>query len=137
MFYDSQPVPMVRKRCTADNPSSTQPPEVPARSCVPTPRQSQACIRTASSPSPLGANTQPGKNQRAKPSVVANLKIVKMKLQKKTSAEATKISGNTENEYQEIAEEKPPNRPHFSWTVVTEGGLPQEYRLPPPFAPGY
>lgn len=155
MFKDSQPLPMTRNRYTADNSPSTQPPEVPARSAVPALKQNQASIRTVSAPeSPVaaehrfGVNTGSVKNQEVKPTIVTNLKILKNKFQKKPSMsqefmyteinmEATDKSRNTENEYQEITGEQTFTRPHFPCTDVTDGGLPQEYFPPPPFAPGY
>ncbi|XP_070764955.1 hematopoietic SH2 domain-containing protein homolog [Enoplosus armatus] len=158
--YPATPVPMTRNRYTANNPPSNQPPEVPARSSVPPLKQNQACIRTVSAPeSPsiptehtFGTNIQSAKIQEAKSSVVTNLKNLKKKFQKKRSTsqefmyaeidmEATDMSGNTENEYHEITGEQTFNDPPFSYTCtdvrLTDGGLPQEYLAPPPFAPGY
>lgn len=160
--YDLQPVPMTRKRYTAENPPSNQPPEVPARSSVLPLKQNQACVRTVSAPqSPstptaaehqFGANVQSVKNQEAKLSVVTNLKNLKKKFQKKRSTsqefvsaeinvEAADRSGNTENEYQEIAGEQAFSGPPFSDTCtdvsLSDEELPQEYLPPPPFAPGY
>ncbi len=46
----------------------------------------------------------------------------------------------TENDYQEITGEPTsngPTFPDFTDTRETDGGLPQEYHQPPPFAPGY
>ncbi|XP_028260685.1 hematopoietic SH2 domain-containing protein homolog isoform X2 [Parambassis ranga] len=158
----TMPVPMTRKRYTADNPPSDQPPEVPSRSCLNL-KQNQACIRTVSVPdspstftasehSTLCVNIQPLKIHESKPSVVTNLKNFRRKFQKKRSSsqdntyaeinmDAADGSGITENEYQEI-----PGAQTFrhsplsqSCTDVTlaEQMLPQEYMPPPPFAPGY
>lgn len=162
MFHvrDLQPLPMTRNKYTADNPPSNQAPEVPARTSVPPLKQNQTCIRTVSAPenpstptaseNSSGANIQSAKNQEAKLSVVSNLKNLKKKFQKKRSTsqelmyteinvEATDRSGNTDNEYQEIAGEQ--TGPQFSNSRSdvrsTGGGLPQEYHQPPPFAPGY
>ncbi|KAM9357535.1 hematopoietic SH2 domain-containing protein homolog [Symphorus nematophorus] len=156
------PVAMARSRYLADNPSSNQRPEVPARSTVPPLKQNQACIRTVSAPEspsapaatehPLGANIQPVKNQEPKPSGFTNLKNLKKKFQKRRSvsqeimytevnAEAIQRSGSVENEYQEITGEQTSNCPPCSNTCsdirLTDRGLPQEYLPPPPFAPGY
>ncbi|XP_040897200.1 hematopoietic SH2 domain-containing protein homolog [Toxotes jaculatrix] len=146
------PVPFTRKRYTADNPPSNQPPEVPARSFVPPLKQNQACVRTVSAPEgpstptapehPLGGNIRPVKNHEVKPSVVTNLKNLKKKFQKKRSTsqehmymeinvETTERS--TESEYQEITEEQ---ITHTNVTLSDEA-LPLEYLPPPPFAPGY
>uniref|UniRef100_UPI0037E709C0 hematopoietic SH2 domain-containing protein homolog n=1 Tax=Semicossyphus pulcher TaxID=241346 RepID=UPI0037E709C0 len=144
--FPDTPVPMAR---------NSQRPEVPARSCVPPLRQNQACTRTVSAPDsrsthtehPLSTNTSAVKNKEVKPSVVSNLKNLKKKFQKKRSPslefmhaeineEATDKSENMENEYQEIPRDF--NAPHTSSGVrLTDGGLPQEYHQPPPFAPGF
>ncbi|GAA6221554.1 hematopoietic SH2 domain-containing protein [Lates japonicus] len=153
----TMPVPLTRKRYAADNPPSNQPPEVPARTCVPPLKQNQACIRTVSAPEgpstptatdhQFSGNTQPVKNTEVKPSVVTNLKNLKKKFQKKrsTSQEHTyteiNVEANTESEYQEITGEQTFNGAPFSYAhtdvTLTDGALPQEYLPPPPFAPGY
>lgn len=142
-----------RKRYVADKSASIQPPEVPARSSVPSLRQNQACMPTTSEPeSPftptepqLNSNTESLKNQEAKSSVVTNLKGLKKKFQKRIMSqdftyteinmEATDTSRNTAS--QEITGEQTINCPNSSCTNATDGGLPQEYLPPPPFAPGY
>lgn len=139
---DFQPVPKNRRRYIADNPSpSTQPPEVPARSSALPPRPNQASVpESLSTPAAtedlFSANTNSDKNQEAKPSVVS--KILQTKFQKRAGSLQdffnVELSRDTENE---VTEEKTVNRPHFSCSDLTDGGLPQEYRLPPPFAPGY
>ncbi|XP_076583077.1 hematopoietic SH2 domain-containing protein homolog [Chaetodon auriga] len=156
----AMPVPMTRNKYMADNPPSNRPPEVPARTSVPPLKLNQACIRTVSAPespsTPTATEHSPGvtiqsvKNQEAKLSVVTNLKNLKKKFHKKRSTsqelmyteinvEATVRSENTDNEYQEITGEQA--SPQFSYTSTvarpTDGGLPQEYLPPPPFAPGY
>lgn len=135
-------MPKNRRRYIADNPSpSIQPPEVPARSSAPPPRPNQAYA--AESPSTPAAteglfsgNTKSDKDQEAKPSVVSE--ILQKKFQKRASSLQEffnlELSRNTENG---VTEEQTFNRPHFSCSGLTDGGLPQEYRLPPPFAPGY
>ncbi|KAM7012620.1 hematopoietic SH2 domain-containing protein homolog [Tautogolabrus adspersus] len=145
----AKPVPMNR------NP---QPPELPHRSSLPPLKQNQACTRTVSAPDRRSTHTatehpfSPQRNQQTKPSVVANLKNFKKKIQKKRSLsqecmsteihkEATESRGSTENEYQEFPGEQSINSPTFSHTcpdmTLTGGELPQEYRQPPPFAPGF
>lgn len=161
MFHvcDLQPAPKIRTRFTADSSSWTQPPEVPMRNHV-AQKQNLVCSRTAtvaeSSPTPLAtektlsANIQPMKFQELKPLVVTNLKSLKKKLQKKMSnpqenvyAEITKgpDHGNEvmENEYQEIKGELTfGGSPQYHTDVrLNNQMLPQEYRSPPPFAPGY
>ncbi|XP_022615289.1 hematopoietic SH2 domain-containing protein homolog isoform X1 [Seriola dumerili] len=144
----AKPMPVTRKRYTADNPPPNQPPEVPARSCLPPLKQNQACVRTVSAPqSPSTAMAT-----EVKPSVVTNLKNLKKKFQKKRSTsqehmyteidtEATDRGGNADNEYQEITQEETFNSAPFSYihnnVPLTDGALPQEYLPPPPFAPGY
>ncbi|XP_072245691.1 hematopoietic SH2 domain-containing protein homolog isoform X2 [Leuresthes tenuis] len=151
------PVPKTRRRYAADNPPSNQPPEVPSRSFLPQ-RQNQACIRTVSAPQSasramssiqtLCTELQPLKIQEAKMSVVANLKNLKKKFQKKTNSlqdnayaeinlETSDTNEDTENEYQEITEEQN-FRSHLYDTDgrLTDQVLPQEYMQPPPFAPG-
>lgn len=146
-------MPATRKRYVADKSASIQPPEVPARSPVPSLRQDQACMLNIAEPESaltptepqLNSNTESLKNQEAKSSVVTNLKGLKKKFQKRIMSqdstyteiniEATDTSRNTASE--EITGEKTINCPNFSSTNATEGGLPQEYLPPPPFAPGY
>lgn len=159
---------MTRKKYTANSPSSNQPPEVPARGCVPPLKQIQACDRTVSAPKspiaptatayPFGANNQPVQNLEAKPSVITNIKSLNLNLKKKfqiqkrksmspesmyseINVEATEGSGNTENEYQVITDEKTVSAPPFPYTRtdvrLTDEGLPKEYFPPPPYAPGY
>lgn len=148
-----QPVPATRKRYVADKSASIQPPEVPARSSVPSSRQNQACMLTISEPeSPFtptepqfNSNTESLNNQEAKSAVVTNLKGLKKKFQKrimsqdftytKIDMEATDASKNTAS--QEITGEQTFKCLHSSCTNATDGGLPQEYLPPPPFAPGY
>lgn len=135
-------MPKSRKRYMVDNPSpSTQPPEVPARSSAPPPRPNQAFApESPSTPAAtedlFSANTNSDKNQEAKPSVVG--KILQKKFQERASSLQEffnlELSRDTENE---VTEEQTFNRPHFSCSDLAAGGLPQEYRLPPPFAPGY
>ncbi|XP_034567589.1 hematopoietic SH2 domain-containing protein homolog [Notolabrus celidotus] len=147
--FPTTPVPMIRNK---------QPPELPVRSSHPPLKQNQACVRTVSAPDSRFTHTatehpvSTHSNQQAKPSVVSNLKNFKKKFQKKrspsqelmnadTNVEETEKSGTTENEYQEITEEQPFTSKPFSHTSpdvkLTHGGLPQEYRQPSPFAPGY
>lgn len=132
MFYVFQPVPKNRKRYGNPSPS-TQPPEVPARSFAPPPRLNQASAPStpAATEDLFSANTNSDKNQEAKPSVVG--KILQKKFQQRASSLQEffnlELSRDTENA---VTEEQTFNRPHWA-----DGGLPQEYRLPPPFAPGY
>ncbi|XP_026160810.1 hematopoietic SH2 domain-containing protein homolog isoform X2 [Mastacembelus armatus] len=148
---DLQPVPMTRKRYTADYPLANQPPEVPARSRVPV-KQNLACVRTVSAPDhpspptvteyPPGANIHAVKNQEAKPSVVTNLKNLKKKFQKKrsTSQEHVYTEINVESvdsEYMEVTESQTTDGTAFPFTCIDVTLLPQEYQPPPPFAPGY
>nr|XP_020494584.1 hematopoietic SH2 domain-containing protein homolog isoform X1 [Labrus bergylta] len=142
------PVPMNRNH---------QPPELPHRSSLPL-KQNPACTRTVSAPDRRSTHTvtdhpsSTQRNQQTKPSVVTNLKNFKKKFQKKRSLsqelmntemnkEETERRGNTESEYQEIPGEQSFNSPTFSHTcpdmTLTGGELPQEYRQPPPFAPGF
>lgn len=134
-------MPAARKRYVADKSASIQPPEVPARSSVPSLRQNQAYMPTTSEPeSPftptepqLNSNTESLKNQEAKSSVVTNLKGLKKKIQKRImSQDFTYTEINME-----ITGEETINCPNSSCTNATDGGLPQEYLPPPPFAPGY
>lgn len=135
-------MPENRRRYIADNPSpSTQPPEVPARSSAPPPRPNKASAPEspsvpAATEDLFRANTKSDKDQEVKPSVVSE--ILQKKLQKRASSLQEffnlELSRNTENE---VTEEHTFTRPHFSCSGLTDGGLPQEYRLPPPFAPGY
>ncbi|XP_035031676.1 hematopoietic SH2 domain-containing protein homolog [Hippoglossus stenolepis] len=139
---------------TAEDPQYNLPPEVPARCCVPPPRQNQACISTApvlegtSSPTahphyPHG-NIQPGKNNDVKPSVVTNLKNLKKKFQKKRSKSQENlyteinVEATDRNEYQG---EQTCNEALYSNNVIyvnaAHGALPPEYHPPPPFAPGF
>ncbi|XP_078115152.1 hematopoietic SH2 domain-containing protein homolog [Sander vitreus] len=146
--------PVTRKRYTADNPPSNQPPEVPNRSSVPPLKQNQACIRTVSAPEspptptatghPSSTNIQSVKNQEAKPSVISNLKNLKKKFQKKRSISQENMYAEinvAENEYHEITGQQTFNTPPFLHTctelTLTDGGAPDEYLPPPPFAPGY
>lgn len=122
-----------------------QPPEIPARSSIPPLKQNQACIRTVSAPEsastttehPHSGNIQSAKNQEAKPSVVSNLKNFKKKFQKKINT----LQEATEHEYQEITGVQTFSALPFANTCtdvgLTNGGLPQEYLPPPPFAPGH
>lgn len=132
---------------------NNQPPELPNRSSLPPLKQNPACTRTVSAPDnrsthpptehPLSAQ----RNQEAKPTVVSNLKNFKKKFNKKRSPSQelmnieTDQRGDNENEYQEITEEQRYSSLPFLNTCpevsVTSGRLPQEYRQPPPFAPGY
>lgn len=135
-------MPKNRKRYTADNPSpSTQPPEVPARTSAPPLRPNQASApegpsTPAATEDLFSANTNSDKNQEAKPSVLS--KILQKKFQERASSLQEffnlELSRDTENE---VTEEQTFNRPHFSCSDLADGGLPQEYHLPPPFAPGY
>ncbi|KAM6938863.1 hematopoietic SH2 domain-containing protein homolog isoform 2-T3 [Lycodopsis pacificus] len=150
--------PVTRNRCTAENPPSNQPPQVPARTSAPPLKQNQACIRTVSeSPhtptateQPLSGNIQFAKNQEAKTSVVSNLKNLKKKFQKKRNTtqeyaeinmEATERSGTAGNEYHYITGQQIANAPPLSYACtdvrLTDGGLPYEYLPPAPFAPGF
>ncbi|XP_035503286.2 hematopoietic SH2 domain-containing protein homolog isoform X1 [Scophthalmus maximus] len=148
------PVPLTRKRNTADNTPFNQPPDVPARICAPPLKLNQACIRTGSTPEapsastateqPLSDNIQPVRNHIGKPSVVTSFKNLKKKFQKRSASqlqmyienlEAPDRSGNTEGEYVEILGEQTLDGATFSNNP--DGVLPHEYLPPPPFAPGY
>ncbi|XP_074525143.1 hematopoietic SH2 domain-containing protein homolog [Halichoeres trimaculatus] len=148
------PVPMKR---------NDQPPELPVRSSRLPLKQNQACIRTVSAPDSRFTHTatehpfNAHRSQEVKPSVVSNLKNLKKKFQKKRgmsqefinadiNVEGTEQSETTENEYHEIGEEQTFNGRSISHAcldvTLTDGrlphvGLPQEYKQPPPFAPGY
>ncbi|XP_054876566.1 hematopoietic SH2 domain-containing protein homolog [Poeciliopsis prolifica] len=137
-----------------------QPPEVPLRNHV-VQKQNLVCGTTTtlvsdSSSTPtaterkLFTNNQPVKSQNLMPLVAVNLKSIKKKFQKKMSnpqenvyAEITDGPNNSsavmENEYQEITGELtfrgPPQ--HHTDVRLNNQMLPQEYRSPPPFAPGY
>ncbi|XP_023195054.1 hematopoietic SH2 domain-containing protein [Xiphophorus maculatus] len=136
-----------------------QPPEVPLRNHV-VQKQNLVCSRTtsvsdsSSTPSAterkLFTNIQPVKLHDLRPSVAVNLKSLKKKFQKKMSnpqenvyAEITNGPNDSseviENEYQEITGELtfrvPPQ--HHTDVRLNDQMLPQEYRSPPPFAPGY
>lgn len=154
MFHVYNLQPVTRKRYTGDNPPSNQPPEVPDRSSVPPLKQNQACIRTVSAPEspptptatgdPSSTNIQSVKNQEAKPSVISNLKNLKKKFQKKRSISQENMYAEinvVENEYHEITGQQTFNAPPFPHTcteqTLTDGGVPDEYLPPPPFAPGY
>lgn len=147
-FYDSQPVPMPRKRYNADNLLPTRPPEVPLRLSVPPLKQNQACVRTSATEHLTCSNTASVKNQDSGlSSVLSNQKILNKKVQNKTSGmqafinteinEVLKKKRNTENKYEEITEEHTICSPHYPYADVTNRGTPQEYLPPPPFAPGY
>uniref|UniRef100_A0A672IHC1 SH2 domain-containing protein n=1 Tax=Salarias fasciatus TaxID=181472 RepID=A0A672IHC1_SALFA len=152
-----KPVPIPRKRYAAENPSASQPPEVPSRSSVPL-RLNQVCTRTVSAPENTSTsgeqaaaitNTQPGKQLEAKVSVVTNFRNLKKKFQKKRSnsqdttyAEIPKAeTDHAENEYQAIDRERTFSGTALSYPCTdvrqTGQGLPQEYFTPPPFAPGH
>ncbi|KAG8003661.1 Hematopoietic SH2 domain-containing protein-like protein [Nibea albiflora] len=122
------------------------------QSTLPTPATSP--IAPTATAHPFGANNQPVQNLEAKPSVITNIKNLKKKfqIQKRRSmsqeatyteinVEATEGSGNTENEYQVITDEKTVSAPPFPYTRtdvrLTDEGLPKEYFPPPPYAPGY
>ncbi|XP_043985142.1 hematopoietic SH2 domain-containing protein homolog isoform X2 [Gambusia affinis] len=136
-----------------------QPPEVPLRNHV-VQNQNLVCSRTtlvsdssstrSATERKLFTNIQPVKFQELRPSVVVNLKGLKKKFQKKTSnpqenvyAEITKGPNDSsevmENEYQEITGELTFHAPpqHHTDVRLNDSMLPQEYRSPPPFAPGY
>ncbi|KAF7203002.1 hematopoietic SH2 domain-containing protein homolog [Nothobranchius furzeri] len=138
---------------------ANQPPEVPSRSRM-LQRQNQLCTRTVSVPgSPslppapgrrICPNIQPPKSQESRPSVITNLKTLKLKFQKKTNnpqenvySEISDVTpdnrrANTENEYQEIT--GPPTfagSPLHTGVKQTDQVLPIEYHPPPRFAPGY
>ncbi|XP_042337031.1 hematopoietic SH2 domain-containing protein homolog [Plectropomus leopardus] len=119
--------PVPKKRYKDFNLPPNQPPEVPARSCVPPLKQNQACIRTVSAP-----ESAPTTTAHPKPSVVSNLKNLKKKFQKKAGT----MQEATENDYEEIAGDQTFSAPPFFYNV-TDGALPQEYLPPPPFAPGH
>lgn len=136
-------MPATRKRYVADKSASIQPPEVPVRSSVPSSRQNQACMLTISEPeSPftptetqLNSNTESLKNQEAKSSVVTNLKGLKKIFQKRIMSQdftCTDTEASRNRASQDITGEQTIN-----CTNATDGGLPQEYLPPPPFAPGY
>uniref|UniRef100_A0A3B5LTJ5 Hematopoietic SH2 domain containing n=1 Tax=Xiphophorus couchianus TaxID=32473 RepID=A0A3B5LTJ5_9TELE len=151
---DLQPAPNMRTSSPC-----IQPPEVPLRNHV-VQKQNLVCSRTtsvsdnSSTPSAterkLFTNIQPVKLHDLRPSVAVNLKSLKKKFQKKMSnpqenvyAEITKGPNDSseviENEYQEITGELtfrvPPQ--HHTDARLNDQMLPQEYRSPPPFAPGY
>ncbi|XP_015249903.1 PREDICTED: hematopoietic SH2 domain-containing protein isoform X1 [Cyprinodon variegatus] len=155
----ASPVPKIRDRFTAESSPLKQPPEVPLRNHV-TQVQNPACTRTTmgseipSTPSAserkLTANVNPVKFQELRPLVVTNLKNLKKIFQKKMSnpqenvyEEITKVPGDSseveENEYQEVTGDftcsGPPN--YHRDEGLNNPNLPQEYRSPPPFAPGY
>lgn len=156
VFYvsDLQPAPNMRNSSPC-----IQPPEVPLRNHV-VQKQNLVCSRTtsvsgsSSTPSAterkLFTNIQPVKLHDLRPSVAVNLKSLKKKFQKKMSnpqenvyAEITNGPNDSseviENEYQEITGELtfrvPPQ--HHTDVRLNDPMLPQEYRSPPPFAPGY
>lgn len=154
----TMPVPVTGKSYSPDSTSANQPPEAPSHSVLV--KNNQVCIRTDSASTssfaqttaehPLGVNIHPVKNREAKPSVVTNLKNLKKKFQKKRSVsqrdaeinmETTDRRGSAESEYLEITGEQTCDGAPFSYTctdvMLTHGALPQEYRPPPPFAPGY
>ncbi|XP_041647916.1 hematopoietic SH2 domain-containing protein homolog [Cheilinus undulatus] len=135
-----QPTPVLTNR-------NNHPPELPDRSSLPPLKQNQACTRTVSAPqTPTEHPSSPQRNQEAKPSVVSNLKNFKKKFQKKRSPSQELMNAEssieaTENVYQEITEEQGFSSLPLSYTCpevgLTNGGLPYEYKQPPPFAPGY
>ncbi|CAN9500449.1 unnamed protein product [Ophioblennius macclurei] len=141
--FPAMPAPMTRRRYVTDNPPANHPPEAPSRSSVP-PKLNQVCTRTVSPPDNLPtaceqavvANNQPGKHQEEKLSVVANLRNLKKKFQKKrsNSQDATCAEVHmAENVHVENAE-NPYETIDLEWT---DKGLPREYFKPPPFAPGH
>ncbi|KAK5602379.1 hypothetical protein CRENBAI_012936 [Crenichthys baileyi] len=151
----TSPVPKVRKKFTANSSPWTSPPEVPLRNRI-AQKQDLACTRMASVPKSssvppaierkLCTIVQPLKFQEQRPSVVTNLKGLKMKFQKKTSnpqenlyEEITKVPNDSsevvENEYQELTFGGSPC--YHTDVRLNDEMLPQEYRSPPPFAPGY
>lgn len=154
----AKPVPVARKRYAADNPSVSQPPEVPFRNSALL-RPNQVCTRTVSAPENVSTtceqaaitNIQPGKHQEPKVSVVTNFRNLKKKFQRKRSISQnttyaeihmaeTDHAENAENEYQVIERERTFSGTALSYSCTnrhTDEGLPQEYHTPPPFAPGH
>lgn len=140
-------MPKTRSKYIFDNLTSSQPPHVPTRHSSPPLQLRQGSISTVESPAspttpnpPIGAiNTGPLKNQEAKPSFVS--KILQKKFQKRTSSLQDFSIPDRSNEVDKaqrgIADEQNFDRQHFSCKDVTSRGMPQEYRLPPPFAPGF
>lgn len=125
---------------------NNQPPELPVRSSHPPLKQNQACTRTVSAPDSRFTHTatehpfNTHRNQEVKPSVVSNLRNLKKKFQKKRGVSQEFINTDqSENEYHEIEEEQPHTFPYVNVSEVglPHAGLPQEYKQPPPFAPGY
>lgn len=134
-------MPKARSKFIADNNlPSLQPPHVPTwHSGLPLPPH-QASVPPMESPSsptapkhPTGAiHTGPVKNQDTKPSFVS--KILQKKFQKRTSSlqEFSIPDGSTQVDHEQEFDHQ-----HFSCKDARSRGTPQEYRLPPPFAPGY
>lgn len=144
---DVPPVPKTRSKYIVDNVPSSQPPHVPTGHSGLSLQLHQASVSTVGSPSsptapkhPIGAiNTGPEKNQEAKPSFVS--KILQKKFQKRTSSlqefSIPDGSNKVEDAQWGIADEPNFGHQHFSCKDVTPRAMPQEYRPPPPFAPGY
>lgn len=138
---DVPPVPKTRSKYIVDNVATSQPPPVPTWPSGLPLQMHQASAPTVEIPSsptalkyPIGAiNTGPVKNQEAKPSFVS--KILQKKFQKRTSSlqefSIPDGSHKVDDAQQNFGHH------HFSCKDATSRGMPQEYRLPPPFAPGY
>lgn len=118
---DSQPVPKPRNRYLSDNLQASRSPELPVQNFVPQAKQNISLPPSPSVPLPTDLIfTSADKNLAAKRSAVSNLKIL-------NKIFPTKNFMATGNEV--VKEEETRKGP--------DARLPDEYRPPPPFAPGY
>lgn len=96
--------------------------------------------RVSAKKSPGAVNTGPSKNPEAKSSFVS--KILRKKFQKRTRSlqefRTPDASSQVDDGQREAVDEQNFDlQQHFPFADSTLAGRPQEYRLPPPFAPGY
>lgn len=139
-------MPKTRSRYIVDKLVSSQPPQLPTRHPGLLLKLNQDSASTVEGPSSpmapkdlMGANsTEPVKNQEAKSSFG---KIIQKKFQKRASSlqefPDPEGSKKVEDVHCGITGQQDFDHLHFSCKELTVGGLPQEYRLPPPFAPGH
>lgn len=128
---DVPPVPKTRRKYNVHDSSSSQP--LPLK-------LNQASVSTVESPSSpttpkdsIGVNNnEPVKSKGAKPSLVS--KILHKKFQKRENSHQEFSNPDGSNK---VEKEQDFDHLHFSCKELMSGGMPQEYRMPPPFAPGY
>ncbi|XP_075879062.1 hematopoietic SH2 domain-containing protein homolog [Nelusetta ayraudi] len=137
---DVPPVPKTRRKYKVDDSSSSQPLQAPTWHFGLQQKPNQASVSTVESPSsptvpkdPTGANnTEHVKNQEAKPSLVSKILQKKFPIRASSLQEFFNPDGSNKTENVQTFD-----HPHFSCKELPSGGKPLEYRMPPPFAPGY